>query len=38
MDEEKINKCIFEDPEKFKVALKEVIDENREGLEKLAKS
>jgi len=38
MDDEDVNKGIFEDYEKFKEALKEVIDENREGLEKLAKS
>jgi hypothetical protein len=31
-------KKIFGDKDKFDEALKEVIDENREGLEKLAKS
>lgn len=33
-----INKGIFENPEKFKSALAEVIEENEEGFEKLAKS
>jgi hypothetical protein len=38
MDKEPSKNLVFGSPEKFKAALDEILEENKEGLEKLSKS